>query len=255
MNFHEKNDYCKLSYMKKAIVFLVVALMLGIIAQAQTSPQQGEESAQGFDFIGTAALFFSLAALGIGITTLVMLIKQVKSQKTELVKDEEDHKLKSAFEKIINLNSKISNLLKRIDAIEKEVTILKNTAKETGEKQLSPNSTVISKVITKQFEKQEKYAEALDGTSIQQSDLADENSEFAYLIVNIDSPSTATFRVNDMQSAQSKLISGFKYNLADFVNRLSTTPAPKNIITKKPGRLQLQDGAWVLTQRADIVME
>lgn len=255
MNYHAKVYYCKTLNMKKAIVYLAVALMYGIVAQAQTPPLVGEKSAQDFDFIGTAALLISLVALGIGITALVMLIKQVKSQKVEPTKDEEEKKLKSAFEKIINLNSKMSNLLKRIDTIEKEINTLRITARGSDEKQLSQNTTVASKISTKQFEKHIKYAESLDGTSIQPSDMTDENSEFAYLIVNIESPTTATFRVNDMQSAQSKLISGFKYNLADFVNRLSTTPAPKTIITKKPGCLQLQDGTWVLTQRADIVME
>lgn len=102
------------------------------------------------------------------------------------------------------------------------------------------------------FRKEVKYVELVGSNGINANNLLDTNSDYALLVINIDSPSHATFKVNDLPQAQRQLLSSYQYSLSNFVNASVKSSTPSRIVTKRPGTLMLRDNQWVPTEKAEI---
>lgn len=209
-------------------------------------------------------LFLSVFAIFIAVTDLLLLLRICKNPKQSKQKDAEgeaDTKFRFYQEEMGRLKGEQENISERLSQL--EAMVKKLVEKKSAPPNLTnqqKNQSEQSSVVRPQiggvsFRKEVKYAESLEGDSIFVDDLKDTNSEYALLKVTITSPTEAFFEVNDMTQAQPMLVSSYKFLIANFVNSYSNSSSPKQIRTKKVGKLRLQGEYWKLEQKADIVLE
>lgn len=220
------------------------------------------------------AIILSVVALLLGVASMVIALRNKSksdSDKKVDMNSETDKKISLLSNQLKLQEEATSTLIKEIEGLR---NLVRERRKDTSiaafdnSHQSSAVSQQNASIDNRQehnntefgsakqhFQRVIKYAETLEGNGINVSDLVDDNSEYALLKVIIDSPSTAQFEVNDLQSAQAMLVSSYKYTIADFCNRLSASDAPLRIVTRKHGELKLQANKWVLTAKADVVME
>ena len=209
-------------------------------------------------------IILSLIALGISGYALAKLLTQPldkrKQDMSTTTNQESTQTIISTLTTQVNqLNQQISPLQEAVNEIKKQLSLLDN--KQNNTKQTLPQlptqqpSQPPTQPQQTVFQKQTKFAETIGSDGISQNDLIDTNSEYAYLKIIIDSPTTASFVINDLQTAQAEIISSYDYTIKPLVNRLRASSAPKTIVTHNPGRLMLQGDKWVVTKKADISLD
>lgn len=254
--------------MKRKII-LMAHLFAVFSALAFADSQQVSQHASGGG--SSLAMIISLIAL-VGVGYVLVQIKNISvSIKTisPMVTPNSD-KENSLQNKYLRLCKQVNQLTNQMKQLQDLVAELKAQLVQISAIQQQPMPEVLAmkhiQKVTDQplqavpdhhhkYKPETKYAETVSADGINQSELTDANSEYAYLKIVIDSPVTATFTINDLPAAQAEIISSYDYTIKSFVNRISASSAPKTIVTHKPGRLELQGEKWVLKDKADISLD
>lgn len=247
---------------------IVMAQLLFVASStlAFADSQQVSQQASGGE--SPFAIILSLIALAaVGYALVQIKFKSVATQTKSLMPTPISDKEDSLQTKYLRLSKQVNQLTFQMKQLQECVAELREQLTQISAlQQKSTSDELVIQSIRKEpeqtlqpvpfkehhFKLLTKYAETVSADGINQSDLIDSNSEYAYLKIVIDSPVTATFTINDLPAAQAEIISSYDYTIKSLVNRINASSAPKTIVTHKPGRLELQGEKWVLKDKADI---
>ncbi len=218
----------------------------------ETSRSKNKEEGSGLDWL---IWLVSIGALCLAAYNYLTLHPKKNKKGTDSQQGKpvanETMQLKTIAEQNRELSAHIEGLNKRVDDLKAIVNTLSNKVSlSSSTMQQSITSSAVSRTQP-EIGVQTRYATVVTSDGFSVDNLTDTNGDYVIAILSIKGD-TGTFVVNNLNSAQTFLISNFAYGAGRICDIAHQSGSPSNIRTVRPGTIRLQGKAWQVTAKAQV---